>query len=192
MIDDQVLIQRCLAGDSKAWDSLVARFSPTVYETVLELLEELPEDLASGLDPEEITLQVFASLLEDGRRRLAQVGESADVGPWLILIARRLLLKECKNLKPYRKFAEGLEANFAQGASLRKTLRAEFAELPPRDRLALALFLFESPKTRYRVKPTGNRTLTGPGRISRKDAKPQSRNLPHLPGHAAALATLQK
>lgn len=143
MIDDQVLIQRCLAGDSKAWDSLVARYSPTVYETVLELLEELPEEVASSLDPEEITLQVFASLLEDGRRRLAQVGESADVGPWLILIARRLLLKECKNIKPYRKHAEGLETSFAQGASLRKTLRAEFSELPPRDRLALALYLFE-------------------------------------------------
>lgn len=75
---DTVLIERCLAGDSRAWDQIVERYSRLVYS--------IPRRYGlSDADAEDVFQQVYISLY----RSLAQVRDLERLSSWLITTAHR-------------------------------------------------------------------------------------------------------
>jgi RNA polymerase sigma factor (sigma-70 family) len=147
VMEDRELISRCVNGDSDAWKSFTDKHVPPVRAVVTEITQLLPNAVGVPLDPDALTLEVFASLLEDDQRRLRRVGGDANVPAWLAMIARRLTLKKTRVSKRYRKLSGEMEAAQLEEVPLRHSLRDEIIELPARDQLVLTLFFFEGLST---------------------------------------------
>lgn len=142
-MDDHTLVAKILKGDAKAWADFARRHGPQVHGAVEHIVTLLPEAFAVTLDVDALTVQVFASLLEDRRRRLRNVGANADIAGWLTLIARRLTLKQLRSSRDFRRISGDMEFLLLEEAPLREDLRDDFAELPARDQLILTLYFFE-------------------------------------------------
>jgi RNA polymerase sigma factor (sigma-70 family) len=76
--DPTPLVQRCLNGDAKAWQTLVQRFAPLVHSVPIRY----------GLTPAEVDdvgQEVFLALAQS----LAQIEDPQRLAAWLITTARR-------------------------------------------------------------------------------------------------------
>jgi len=135
-MDSEQLITRCLAGDEEAWHSFVHRYAPRVQGAVVELRRAIPDRKAGNIDPGELTEDVFQALIEDDFRRLRSAGPPYDLEPWLLLVARRLLLKRLR-LSPDR--ASGIHEESPE----RNLVRDELSDLPPSEQVIIFCFFFE-------------------------------------------------
>lgn len=93
------LLERCLQGDSDAWDAFVDRFAPVIYGAVRRVvLARVQNDPSISI--EDIAQEVFVRLL----RRDAQVLRSHDasrasLATWLTIIARSTALDALRKRK---------------------------------------------------------------------------------------------
>ncbi|MDF1662374.1 MAG: sigma-70 family RNA polymerase sigma factor [Planctomycetota bacterium] len=142
-MNDLELIAQCIEGDADAWNSFVDKHSANTRAVITEIVELIPNVIGVPLDPDQLTIEVFSSLLEDDQRRLRRVGAEANIPAWLAMIARRLTLKRTRVSKRYRKMSGEMEAAQLEDVPLRASIREEIVELPARDQLVLELFFFE-------------------------------------------------
>jgi RNA polymerase sigma factor (sigma-70 family) len=81
-LTDAQLVHRCRAGDSRAWDVLVERFSRYVYAICVQGFR-LREH-----DAEDVFQEVFTRVYD----RLDSLRDDAAVRPWIAQLTRRLCL----------------------------------------------------------------------------------------------------
>src|SRR5207244_8098539 len=81
-LTDAQLVHRCRAGDSRAWDLLVERFSRYVYAICVQGFR-LREH-----DAEDVFQEVFTRVYD----RLDSLRDDAAVRPWIAQLTRRLCL----------------------------------------------------------------------------------------------------
>ena len=78
MSDDAVLLQRCRAGDSRAWDELFDRFYPVAFRFVFQLSSDFSRE-----DTEEICQEAFVAVV----RGLSSFDGRSAFQTWLLRIA---------------------------------------------------------------------------------------------------------
>jgi RNA polymerase sigma-70 factor (ECF subfamily) len=142
---EQVLINRCLAGDAEAFRPLVQRYQRVTFSVALRML-------GSRADAEDVAQQAFADAYaaldrfhSDGRRRAFYT--------WLLRIAinraKDVLKSKKRTEEPLSADAEGGQAMFAHDpgspeahagqAEDRRRLQAALLTLPPKYREVLVL-----------------------------------------------------
>lgn len=151
--NDAVLVQRCLAGDQRAWQALVDRYAALVHSVPARY----------GLPPmevEDVAQEVFLALA----RNLDQIEEPQALPSWLLITARRLswraLARQQReavgaqrdvvedNLAPLPSSAPTIE-ELIQTWSRQEVLREAFAQLSPRCRQLLALLFLDPTEPSY-------------------------------------------
>ncbi|RMD67000.1 sigma-70 family RNA polymerase sigma factor, partial [Candidatus Parcubacteria bacterium] len=150
---DAVLVQRCLAGDQRAWQALVDRYAALVHSVPARY----------GLPPmevEDVAQEVFLALA----RNLDRIEEPQALPSWLLITARRLswraLARQQReavgaqgdvvedNLAPLSSSAPTIE-ELIQTWSRQEMLREAFAQLSPRCRQLLALLFLDPAEPSY-------------------------------------------
>ena len=121
-LDD--IIERCLAGDERAWEEIVRRHWRLVFSVAYKFVgtSELAEDLA-----QDVFLKLFKSLDTFDRR--------ANFQTWLISVSRNLCIDHYRSVRKEREtMARDVDpADLAPAA----TGTSAYAELEQRDRVRL-------------------------------------------------------
>jgi RNA polymerase sigma factor (sigma-70 family) len=81
-LPDAALVQRCRAGDPKAWDELVERYSRYVFAITTQAFR------LSETDAEDVFQEVFARTYE----HLGRLRDDSAIRPWLGQLTRRLCI----------------------------------------------------------------------------------------------------
>jgi RNA polymerase sigma-70 factor, ECF subfamily len=137
-IDDGIIVERVVAGDTELFRTLVERHQRAVYGLGLSFFRNT-EDAADFT--QDVFLKAFRSLASfQGRSRFST---------WLYRIAYNAAVNNLKRRKEYRSLAEDAEIPDFDGPE-RRTLRAfardavsgAVAELPERYRICVDLYFF--------------------------------------------------
>ena len=146
-LDDAVLVERCRAGDARAWETLVVRYRRLVYAIPTRC----------GLPPEEAD-DVFQSTFSRLVERLHTLREPSQLRAWLVTTARRLSLDSVGRRKPVAASEEWLalvpdRAGLAEEELGRleeqHLVRLAFEALPPRCRALLDLLYYAADVPSY-------------------------------------------
>lgn len=158
MDDDRRLLERCIAGDRRAWSRFVERFSRYVYY----LIQRTDQKYGAGLTEADVAdahNDVFIAFLEDDKRRLRafEGRNGCSVRSWVRLITIRKTLdllrrrkvhlsldvEDDERSRPIELTDEGpdpFEALLsARQTARRSQLTALIEQLSPSDRLLLDL-----------------------------------------------------
>jgi RNA polymerase sigma-70 factor (ECF subfamily) len=81
-LSDAELVERCRAGDSEAWNTLVERFSRYVYAICVQGFRLQPHDA------EDVFQDVFTKVYE----QLGRLRDAAAFRPWLAQLTRRVCI----------------------------------------------------------------------------------------------------
>jgi len=148
---DGQLIEACLDGNEKAWQSLVHRYKRLVYS--------IPSKW--GLPPED-AVDIFQAVWLDCFRQLASLRNIERLQPWLI----RVTIRKCHRFSTDKRGRaedaiqeseiedlSGIEDPTAFFAEIDKeqVLRAAMDKLPPRCRQVIHLLFFEDPRPSYQA-----------------------------------------
>ena len=90
MLTDAQLVERCRAGDERAWAALVERFSRYVH-AIATAAYRLPED-----DAEDVFQDVFARTFE----HLDRLRDDAAIRPWIGQLTRRRCVDRLRVARP--------------------------------------------------------------------------------------------
>ena len=90
MLTDAQLVERCRAGDERAWAALVDRFSRYVH-AIATGAYRLPEE-----DAEDVFQDVFARTFE----HLDRLRDNAAIRPWIGQLTRRLCVDRLRAARP--------------------------------------------------------------------------------------------
>jgi RNA polymerase sigma-70 factor (ECF subfamily) len=143
--EEQVLVNRCLAGDAEAFRPLVQRYQRVTFSVVLRML-------GSRADAEDVAQQAFADAYA-ALDRFHGEGRSRAFYTWLLRIAinraKDVLKSKKRTEEPLAAEAEGGQAMFAHDpgspeahagqAEDRRRLQAALLTLPPHYREVLVL-----------------------------------------------------
>jgi RNA polymerase sigma factor (sigma-70 family) len=86
---DAELVERCLSGDSRAWDTVVTRYAGLVYSVPRRY--RLPDDLC-----EDVFQSVFESLI----RSLESIRDAQGLAKWLLTTAHRECWRTIRAARP--------------------------------------------------------------------------------------------
>jgi RNA polymerase sigma-70 factor, ECF subfamily len=158
--EDLALVERLVASDSAAWQTLIQRFQRLVFARVLATARELNRPLNPS-DAEDLCAEVFSRLIADEYAALRRFEGRSTLSTWLAVVTRRIVLRRISTLarEPSHPTArpplETLPAppNEEPLASMigdeeRAQLAAGMAQLGERHRQLARLFYFE--KRSYR------------------------------------------
>jgi RNA polymerase sigma factor (sigma-70 family) len=158
--EDRDLVLRCLAGQRKAAEMLVRRFSDLVYRSVQYTLEAKNVPF-SRPDVEDLHGTIFLRLFDHGCRKLGQYEgrNGCSLASWVRIVAVRAVLDHLREkgvdalswrerkvpLERLPELAEDLagpEAAVERGER-KRMVQMGVEKLPPRDRLFLKLHFEE-------------------------------------------------
>jgi RNA polymerase sigma factor (sigma-70 family) len=157
---DRDLVSRCLAGERKAAEMLVRRFSDLVYRSVQHILATKQVSF-SRPDVEDLHSTIFLRLFEQGCRKLRQYEgrNGCSLASWVRIVAVRTVLDHLREkgvdalsrrqmkvpLERLPELAGDLvEPETAMERGERERMvQMGVEKLPPRDRLFLRLHLEE-------------------------------------------------
>jgi RNA polymerase sigma-70 factor (ECF subfamily) len=88
-LSDKTLVARCKAGDSDAWNELVARFSRYVYAICVQGFRFGPHDA------EDVFQDVFAKVYE----QLGRLRDDASIRPWIAQLTRRTCIDRLRGAR---------------------------------------------------------------------------------------------
>lgn len=87
--DDATLVEACLAGDERAWEILIQRYSRLIYTVPLRF--GLPQTVA-----DEIFQETCITLLE----KLHTIQNPSRLSAWLVTVSRRCCIQRWRGKKP--------------------------------------------------------------------------------------------
>lgn len=156
-LSDHELVQRCIDGETGAWDTLVRCHLDLLYALVAKILRP---QLQFEADPEieDVLQAVFTKLWAQDRRRLRAFQGRSKLSTWLVVIARREALDRLRS----RGIRERSKADFeivtaaavseedgadpvdaSERGEEREAVASALGKVPPRDRLLLQLIYAE-------------------------------------------------
>ncbi len=106
---DRELIQGCLAGDKKAWDLFVGRFSNLIYWSIQKALEKSPLRLKKDVC-DDIFQEIFRRILEN--RELEKLRETGHLRQFLVVMAMHGALDKIRSLRRRESRDVSLEKEF--------------------------------------------------------------------------------
>jgi RNA polymerase sigma-70 factor (ECF subfamily) len=141
--DTQILIERCIRREEKAWEEFVERFSGLLHYSARERLMR-SNIMFNQQDVEDIVQAVFMEIWE--RSRLKEVQDRKKIKAWLSIMAQTRALnymrKKKERLLPKEELfrLEAIEANAAAyNERLSEELESVLEDFEPRQRLMLRL-----------------------------------------------------
>lgn len=151
--DERDLIDSCIRGDSRAWESLVKVYGPSVYSAARFTLRRVL-GVSGEADVENVVQTVFVALCEKKMRRLRSFQGRARFRTWLTSVTTRYALNHVRTEKrkgslKYCSLEESFEERLPRDESgtlppeEREELFQGLDRLPPRDRLLLKMFYFD-------------------------------------------------
>ncbi len=160
---EQELVQGCLRKDPGAWEEFVRRYFRLVVHVVRETLKGASGH-ASEADVDDLTMEVYAHIVEDDHRVLRNLREPFNLRGWLSVSARNRALGHATRgpAKPVsldqipadrveiRPLEQALGAGGEDDAERIEALRRiiDAAPLTPREMLIVTLVFYE--KKSYR------------------------------------------
>ncbi len=139
------LIDRLVAKDHAAWEEFVATYGGTVYSVAIATLER-----AGGFrshEIEDLTQDVFLHFLKDNCKAIANFRRKASLKTYVALVTRSRTLDLLRKKRPVPLHQEAASAIPVADETGRVDAKEDvdklLTELPPRDKLILALFYRE-------------------------------------------------
>lgn len=134
--DDLVFVERYLAGDADAFNTLYQRYYDRVYQIAAGVLLR-PDDAADAVQ------EIFSLVL----RHLPRFDRRARFSTWLYRVAVNRSIQQARSLRPRQK-EEELQEDLADrriepGHSGDPAVASAMAKLNPDDRAVLTLFYWE-------------------------------------------------
>jgi RNA polymerase sigma-70 factor (ECF subfamily) len=158
-MDEKRLIERCIAGEDRAWHRFLREYRRCIHGAIMSLLAKF------SIHEAEIADDIFASVIEklliDDCRALRYFQWNSKFSTWLVSIARNKTYDYLRGLK--RRAAVSMSAPMDdEGDDMEKMLAAELdlerdletrltayealALLPAAEKLVLKLYYFEGMK----------------------------------------------
>jgi RNA polymerase sigma factor (sigma-70 family) len=170
-MSEKALIDALRTGSGAAWAEMVGLYLKLVYHVVRKTLALYGRGRAEE-DVEDITHDLFQSLVRDGYRALASIREPYDLKAWLAISARRRAIDFVRRKRvpalSLDEAREGRDRTLADAVASPETApedpaRAEhryavnqsLAALNPRERLVVQLFYLKGKKYREIAAITG-------------------------------------
>ena len=169
-MSDKGLIDELRRGGSPAWAEMVRLYLKLVYHVVRKTLNMYGRG-ETEQDVEDITNDLFQSLVRDNYRALGTIGEPYDLKAWLAVSARRRAIDFVRKKRlasvSLDESREGEEATLGDAVAVREdgdaNTREEYqaavteslAELNPKERLVVQLFYLKGKKYREIAQITG-------------------------------------
>lgn len=116
---DRELIEGCLAGDKKAWDLFVGRFSNLIYWSIQKTLEKSPFGLKKDVR-DDVFQEIFRRILEN--RELEKLRETRYLRHFLVVMATNGALDKIRSLRRLESRDVSLETEY-QDSSLDPSAR---------------------------------------------------------------------
>ena len=169
-MSDRRLIDDLRRGGAAAWAELVRLYLKLVYHVVRKTLTMYGRG-ETEQDVEDVTHDLFQSIVRDNYRALGSIGEPYDLKAWLAVSARRRAIDfvRKKRLAPVSldEPKEGESATLGQTVAAREesddgareehrsAVNASMADLNPKERLVVQLFYLKGKKYREIAELTG-------------------------------------
>lgn len=164
MMGDRDLIESLRQGRHEAWTELVERYLRLVYHVVRKTLATHSRAWADP-DVEDITGDLFQSLVADRYRVLGTIGPPYDLKAWLAVSARRRAIDFARRKRgaSISLDEDGVENGIAapeaesetKAAEAQSVVREAMEGLNPKERLVVQLFYLKGRKYREISKITG-------------------------------------
>ena len=167
---DKELIEALRRGSGEAWTEMVDRYLKLVYHVVRKTLSAYTKGVVDQ-DVEDITNDLFQSLVRDNYRVLGTIGAPFDLKAWLAISAKRRAIdfvrkkrlasvsldegREEEDLALGQVIASKPEGNDAQQIEYQNAVREALGILSGKERLVIQLFYLKGKKYREIAKLTG-------------------------------------
>jgi RNA polymerase sigma-70 factor (ECF subfamily) len=149
---DKELIDALRRGQNSAWAELVDRYIRLVHHVVRKTLPDCPSQ-----DVEDITHDLFESLIKDGYRVLGTIEAPYDLKAWLAISARRRAVDFARKRKPSALLLHGstVAAPDEPATETHRAVSDSLATLNERERQVVQLFYLDGKKYREIAQITG-------------------------------------
>jgi RNA polymerase sigma factor (sigma-70 family) len=151
-MDDRELVDRCIRGEARAWETLVERLGPAVYDAARFTLRRVLGG-AQDEDVENVFQAVLLALCDKSAHRLRIFQGRSSLKTWITSVTARFALNYIRTEKrkgslkyaalddsvgelPDRELLEGDPED-------RERLHAALEKIPSREKLLLKLFYFD-------------------------------------------------
>ncbi len=152
-MEERDLIDSCIEGDPRAWETLVKVYGPSIYSAARFTLRRVL-GTAGTEDVENVVQTVFVALCEKEMRRLRSFQGRARFRTWLTSVTTRFALNYIRTEKrkgslKYCSLEDSFEERFLgnEPGGLppedKDRLMQGLEQLPPRERLILKMFYFD-------------------------------------------------
>ena len=146
-MNEQDLIQRCLAGREDAWSELLETYDPAIRHLARLALRSLNRP-ADDAEVEEIRSGVLEALLADGSRVLRSFRWQCSFETWLRVIVRTVCVRSVrrkridpKEIPPPSAIEAPLERLLSEERS--RAVKDALDTLPDRERRVLSMFFID-------------------------------------------------
>ena len=151
--DERSLVESCIRGDTRAWETLVRVYGPSIYSAARFTLRRVLGSSAEE-DVENVVQTVFVALCDKDMRRLRSFQGRSRFRTWLTSVTTRFALNHIRTEKrkgalKYCSLELSFEERFLRDDSTgisveeRNRLFEGLEQLPSRERLLLKLFYFD-------------------------------------------------
>lgn len=138
-VDERELVRRCVQGDPHAWRVFVARYDPVIRRHVRQIYR--------SADVDDVTSAVYEYLISNNYKILSSFRWQCSLDKWMRIIARTCALRAMRKARLQEELVETPGGEDPGDLVLRQEqveeARAIFEQLPARDRVVLAMFLYD-------------------------------------------------
>lgn len=144
--DDRRIIEGCISGDKRSWDSFVDRFSKLIYWSIHETLKDSSFGERKYL-PQEIFQDLFGRLFE--KEQLARLRDVQSIRRFLNVMACHATLDKIKSLSRHEKKTALIDSiDWAKPQTVHEPQRNEMAaiveevlgELEPKEKACIEFY----------------------------------------------------
>lgn len=151
MTDERALVERCIAGEPRAWEGLARAFAPPIAEKISFVTLRCLGRPARPDEADEIAQEVFVRLARDGARSLRAFGWRCSLKTYILTLAASCAIdrfrREGRAGARIVRWARAREAAPSSTDPAEELLAGETEEavrealgrLPPRDRLLVEM-----------------------------------------------------
>jgi RNA polymerase sigma factor (sigma-70 family) len=140
---DAELVVRCIRGDQRAWEQLVAKYERLIFSIGIAICRD--SEVASDI-LQQVCLELY--------QRLDEVRNVDSLAAWLATVTRRKTFTYLRSTRPTEPFTEddedgAVSPDLIANIERQHTLERALATLPPRSRRLIELLYFSNEEKSY-------------------------------------------
>ena len=119
-MDDLQFVQKCVNGDTRAWNDFIDRYSRLIYSYIYSVLKLKSAKQSAQTSAEDIFQQIFLLLRENNFKKLRsfKAKNGSSLATWLRQVVINFTIDSLRRIKP----AESLDEDDAEGFGLEDIL----------------------------------------------------------------------